>query len=342
MNDLTVENWTPIGVMGGREAFTGIFDGNGHTITLLSLAEGQARRFCLYGGLFGEIGRRGAVRNLRITGDLAFSSGEKSMFIGGIAAENYGIIECCISELNITADGGQYTKANKWASVGKAAAMSSASTTVMGFFDWGIYAGNIVGINHGTVRNCYSTGDMLISGKGYKSVGGIAGGNSNLLTNCYTVGNLTAEGDGASRYTGGIAGINNHTIDNCVALNEELTARGKSGGAAPSGLSMEWNINIAMGIAARDYKQQISNAFYRDDMIFNREDAGGNEQKKSFGEKLQKKGKEIPVEATENQTWWQSTGNRNKFLFDGDNPSRPWVWDDDLKRPVLYWERSEP
>ncbi|MDR0835085.1 MAG: hypothetical protein LBN11_00690, partial [Tannerella sp.] len=318
MSDLTVENWTPIGVIGEREAFMGVFDGNGYTITLSSLAEGQKRRLCLYGGVFGEIGRKGVVKNLCVRGDLEFSSGDKSMFIGAIAAANNGTIECCISELNITADGGQYTKGNKWTSFGKGVLMSNSNRAVMGFFEWGIYAGDIAGLNYGTVRNCYSTGNMQISGKGYKSVGGIAGGNDNLLINCYATGNLTAEGDGASRYTGGIAGINNQTIENCVALNGELTARGKSGGSAPSGSALEWNINIALGIAGRDYKQLITNAFYRDDMIFNREDTEGNDQKKSLSERTQKKGKAVAVEATENQSWWQSIGNKNKFRFGGD------------------------
>jgi hypothetical protein len=338
MNDLTLEDWTPTGVIGDRESFNGVFDGNGHTLTLSGLAEGQARRFCLYGGIFGEIGKRGIVKNLRVKGNPEFSSGEKSMFFGCIAAENNGIIECCVSEMDIMADGGLYTAGNKWASFAKGAAMSNATRTVTGFFEWGVFAGGIVGVNHGTVRDCYSTGDIRISGKGYKCAGGIAGGNDNILLNCYATGNLTAEGDGASRYTGGLAGINNQTNENCVALNEELTARGKSGGAAPAGVSLEWNVNIALGIAARDYKQQITNSFFRDDMIFNREDEQGNAQKKSFGEKVQVKGREVTVEDTENRSWWQNIGKRNTFRFSDHAPDAPWFWDSELRRPILYWE----
>ena len=345
MNDLTLDNWTPIGVRGDREAFVGTFDGNGHTLTLSSLAEGQARRFCLYGGVFGEIGKRSAVRNLRVAGNLTFSSGNKSMYIGGIAAENNGLIECCVSELNITADGGQYTTGNKLTALGKAAAASSATNrTVVAFYEWGIYAGDIVGVNFGIVRNCYATGNLHISGKGYKSAGGIAGGTGGSAggstVNCYATGNITAEGDGASRFVGGIAGMNSNLIESCVALNEELTAKGQSGGFAPSGASLEWNINIALGIAGRDINRDISHAFYRSDMTLNREDAEGNSQKKSFGEMFQKKGKEIAPEETKNQTWWQSVGNKYKFLF-GDSSSAPWVWDDQQKRPTLYWEKSE-
>jgi hypothetical protein len=338
MNDLTLEDWTPIGVTGDRESFNGVFDGNGHTLILSGMAEGQARRFCLYGGIFGEIGKRGVVRNLRVAGDLEFSSGEKSMFFGGIAAENNGTIECCISELNVTADGGQYTTGNKWASFAKGVAFSHRNNAVMGFFEWGIYAGNIVGLNHGTVRNCYSTGNMQISGKGYKSVGGIAGGNNNILLNCYATGNLASEGDGASRFTGGIAGINNQTIENCVALNEKLSAWGKSGGAAPSGIVLEWDVNITLGIAARDYKQQIRNSFYRDDMMFNREDERGNTQKRSVGEALQTKGKAVFLEETENRSWWQNIGKKNAFRFGDHAPDAPWRWDDERRRPILYWE----
>jgi hypothetical protein len=343
MNDLTLDNWTPIGITGDREAFTGTFDGNGHTLTLSSLAEGQNRRFCLYGGVFGEIGKRGVVRNLRVAGELEFSSDEKSMYIGGIAAENNGLIECCISELNITADGGQYTAGNKWAALGKAAAVSSATNrTVVAFYEWGVYAGDIVGVNLGTVRNCYATGNLHISGKGYKSAGGIAGGTGSssggVTVNCYATGNITAVGDGASRFVGGIAGMNGHVIESCVALNEELTARGQSGGFAPSGASLEWNINIALGIAGRDVNREINHACYRSDMTLNREDADGNSQKKSFGEKFQKKGKEIAPEETESREWWLSIGRKYRFLFDGDNPSAPWVWDDTQKRPTLYWE----
>jgi len=35
MNDITVENWTPIGYDKGP--FTGLFDGNGYTVTITSV-----------------------------------------------------------------------------------------------------------------------------------------------------------------------------------------------------------------------------------------------------------------------------------------------------------------
>jgi hypothetical protein len=89
--------------------------------------------------------------------------------------------------------------------------------------------GAIVGINNGTVQNCYVvTGSVTGTGQ---NVGGIAGSNnipSSTVTNCYAA--VTVQG---TTNVGGIVGssASTATVQNCVALNQSVTATATGGSA---------------------------------------------------------------------------------------------------------------
>jgi hypothetical protein len=74
------------------------------------------------------------------------------------------------------------------------------------------YVGGVIGLNYGTVTNCYNTGG--VSGKDY--VGGVVGYNYNSsVSSCYNTGSVTATANFA--YAGGVVGENcaNSSVENC-------------------------------------------------------------------------------------------------------------------------------
>jgi hypothetical protein len=63
--------------------------------------------------------------------------------------------------------------------------------------------GGLVGMNDGSIFNCYSTGDA----NGYGDIGGLVGGNNGTISDCYSTGNV----NGTDR-VGGLVGHNNGSI----------------------------------------------------------------------------------------------------------------------------------
>ncbi len=72
------------------------------------------------------------------------------------------------------------------------------------------YVGSLVGVNYGTISDCYSTGS--VSGSG--GAGGLVGDNSGIISNCYSTGAVS----GASYFVGGLVGYNYQgTLTSCYA-----------------------------------------------------------------------------------------------------------------------------
>lgn len=343
MNDITVENWTPIGMEKG--SFSGTFDGNGYTITLLSIRVDtiQTRNIFKWMGIGLFCSTNGHIKNLHVTGNIRYTSGTKTLYIGAITGMNEGIITRCVSTANIYGKGGILTKGR-----GSANFFLGAAAGGVILYQNGAYAGGIAGINKNDITNCYSTGDISITGEGNKSAGGIAGGNGvngGLIINCYATGNISATEDGGSRFAGGIAGMNawSATIENSVALNEVLTTVGKSNGARldGAGIMAHNNIRYTVGInmSMQNNSGKITNTFYRQDMKIIKEKEAGDEKDNDDNNQTSVKGagRRIDFATTQNKEWWLGTPKKFEFGFDTDEKA-PWVWNEELKRPVLYWE----
>lgn len=94
--DITLtDTWTPIGLGSSEEydtfdgtAFTGVLDGDGHTISGLDTGNLETDAGV---GLFAKVGQGGAVRNLTL--DDAYAYGR--YWVGGVAGINDGAIENC-------------------------------------------------------------------------------------------------------------------------------------------------------------------------------------------------------------------------------------------------------
>ena len=76
--NLSDKSWTPIGTSYAN-AYTGTFNGDGHTISGLYIDSSDTD----YQGLFGYVGSEGTVQNLSVSGTV---SGR--MFVGGVVGEN--------------------------------------------------------------------------------------------------------------------------------------------------------------------------------------------------------------------------------------------------------------
>ena len=182
--------------------FDGVFDGDGHTITLSSTK----------GGLFTEV--CGKVMNLTVSGSV---SGDT---VGAIADRLVGgTIENCRNTATVT---GNTTAGGIVGSINDGDitdCSNSGSVTGNGF------VGGIVGsINDGDITNCSNSGSVT----GSENVGGIVGSATNCnIRKCSNTGKVNGNRNGN---TGGIVGLfNGGNIMNC-SVSGEVNGYGNTGG----------------------------------------------------------------------------------------------------------------
>jgi hypothetical protein len=136
--------------------FTGVFDGNSHTVSHLTII-GEWNL-----GLFGYLNSGAEVKNLGVVDANINGLGS---FVGSLAGNNFGNITACYS--TGTASG---TGAHVGGLVGKNSnIISYCYSTVAVSGDSSV--GGLVGENYGTVTQCYSTG----TASGRVFVGGLVG-----------------------------------------------------------------------------------------------------------------------------------------------------------------------
>ena len=135
--------WTPIGEYGtyGEKAYTGTFDGRGHTISGLYY-NGSG----YYVGLFGRVDSDGRVQKVNVA-DSYISNSYRYGNVGGVCGINYGgtITNC------------------------------SFDGTVTGSVT-GTYVGGVCGRNGGTITNCYWLSDTASGDTSAKTTGEFASG----------------------------------------------------------------------------------------------------------------------------------------------------------------------
>jgi len=234
-------------------AFSGVFDGNGHTIANLTIA-GHS-----YLGLFGlvagptevEVRNIGLV-NVKITGvgvktaassnvgGLAGCTGgctvtnchstgavSGAWYVGGLVGESFGPVSRCYSIATVTG----------WTCVGGLLGYNSCST-VSHCYSTGAVSGGwtcvggLIGQNSGSsgidysyvgkVTDCYSTSTVL----GVLQVGGLVGWNDIVacLADCYATGSISGDDD-----VGGLVGCNAGDIIHCISVGTVLGDRNVGG-----------------------------------------------------------------------------------------------------------------
>ncbi|MHC4243603.1 MAG: GLUG motif-containing protein, partial [Planctomycetota bacterium] len=159
-------------------SFTGVFDGNGHTISNLTIEGGS------YIGLFGRIGLGSQVANLGVV-DVTVIGGDLSYYHGGLCASNEGTIFNCYA--SATMSGFEWLGGLcGWNEIDGTISNCYATGSVTGE-TW--YLGGLCGQNDGTISDCYATGS--VSGRGY--LGGLCGMNKDVgtISNCYATGSVS-------------------------------------------------------------------------------------------------------------------------------------------------------
>ena len=223
----------------GNTAFTGTFDGDGHTIVGL-----QAN-----GGLFGKLGSGAVVKDINIVSSV-FTGKAASDSVGAVAAENNGGSISGISGYGNTVKGsGGYIGGLVGKNYGGISNSDDQSTVIAGA---DTVAGGIAGINGtdadnwlvGALENVQSnsavTTGNLGAGQYASNLGGIVGKNDELFWmswTTYNINNVSAHGvtgkDGNTKTSGGIVGTNEGSISN--AYNESIIHGSKNiGGIAGS------------------------------------------------------------------------------------------------------------
>ena len=189
--DLNNEPWTPIGP-DRDSAYTGTFDGQGHTVKNLSVTvNGQPGR----AGLFGCV-KDGSIRKLTVAGSVSCTANQG--WCGGIAG--YAMdetIENCASLCTVSCTG-----------------IDARVGGIVGLVDY----------NSRTliIRDCYNIGNITGNGNtGSSDTGGICGFYmGGKISNCYNVGEITGSG-----YVSKIAvsAFNNNRPTNCYYLSDTDT-----------------------------------------------------------------------------------------------------------------------
>lgn len=175
-------------------SFGGIFYGQGHSITNLSLTEAGSNV-----GLFRFIQESGRVVNLKVSGVLK-PEGSKT-YVGGIVGSNSGVIENCFFQGSV--NGQDYV--GGIAGVNRVTGIiynSSASGVIYGNHG----AGGIVGENQGLVQGCENENHVnaVIS-------------EETVDLSDITIADITATEHAADiTDAGGIAGISSGVIQSCV------------------------------------------------------------------------------------------------------------------------------
>ena len=185
--------WTPIGQ---SNAFSGTFDGKGHTIEDMS-----ANVTSGYAGLFGNV--RGTVKNVQVTGSVTASGNVRAA--GGIVGYSAGgTVQNCLSKVNISAPQVNCPVGGVVGESSNKPNDNTASSTVNLCWNEGTVTGGsdstggIVGKNSkGTVTNCANFGEV----KGSSTASGIVG--RGAVANSYNLGDVT----GAENMTYGISSV---------------------------------------------------------------------------------------------------------------------------------------
>ncbi len=180
--------------------FTGVFDGNGFTISNLYINRNSELRV----GLFAYIGPGAMVSNLKLK-NIDITGAD---FVGGLVGLfNQGIIKNVEISGEVTASNtvGGLVGSNYLGNITRVYA--NVNVNILGSF-WN--AGGLVGQNSGKITESYAVGNV----NGGANVGGLAGINTNAgeINNSYATGNVAGQNE-----IGGLVGYNFGFIRNVYA-----------------------------------------------------------------------------------------------------------------------------
>ena len=236
VNEGTFKEWTPIA--SSASPYTGIFDGQNHTISglyfnqedsynvgLFSRNNGKIANAGILDSYFYGTSKVGGVCGNNYTGTITncYNTGSVSGLgtLGGVSGYNdTGSITNCYNTGNVSGSSGF---------VGGVSGYNSKGTIINSYNAGSVsgleYVGGVSGINYtGSITDCYNIGS--VSGS-EGNVGGVNGYNDGgTITNSYNAGSVS----GTERYVGGVSGYNSKgTITNCYNVGS-VSGSGYVGG----------------------------------------------------------------------------------------------------------------
>ena len=233
--------------------FRGVFDGNRHTISHLTITGKD------YLALFGQLASRAEVRNLAVVDVNITASG---YYVGGLVGSNAGMITNCYSTGSVfgcSYIGGLVGDMRPDSILAHCCTGSSVSGGqesynlggLVGYNNYGevdhcfasgsVCSGNrseslgglVGGYLRGAIRYCYAAG-AVVGGDSNRRIGGLIGHvEAGAVTNCYATSSVS--GGQYSQYLAGLVGYNDNygTIDSCYAAG---LVRGEDGSEDIGGL----------------------------------------------------------------------------------------------------------
>ncbi|MCL2638046.1 MAG: hypothetical protein FWD48_06695 [Oscillospiraceae bacterium] len=155
--------WTPIGTE--ANPFTGVFNGDGCTVSEISLHRGAMN----YVGMFGNTEAPAVIKNLGIIGVDTMGG----RYIGGIAGRNGGTIENCFVR----------------------GTFGPIATRLPSYLLGTEYVGGIAGDNQdGIIRNCVSLLDSINTSANNPQIGRVSGSTAGTFVNNYAWGDTRLNG----------------------------------------------------------------------------------------------------------------------------------------------------
>ena len=264
--DLTGKVWMPIGT-DYDNAYTGTFDGGGHTITGLTVTTNDE-----YAGLFGYLSNfnnaAGTVKNVVMDG-IQITCNHRSGYAGGVVGYSWGTIENC--SVSGSVSGTVYVGGVVGAQIDGSITGCSSSATVKGMVDVGGVAGQTN--SSATLTACYATGNVTIEINPEKNIAGgsLVGMNagSSLLA-CYATGNVTSTGSSTGYvHIGGFLGNNYTTVTACywknnheqgIGYNRESTGATKVDGSVVTWQKAVDAMNTALQNAGSEWRYELKGA----------------------------------------------------------------------------------
>ena len=228
--------FTPVG---GSTAFTGIFDGQGQTISNLTINRPSGQ----WVGLFGYNGASATVSNLgllnvSVTGNTA---------TGGVVGENHGTITGVYTSGSVASNAGAGGIVGyNYGPLSNVYSTSAVSAPT-------IYAGGIAGLSLGNISQAYATGPV----SGGSNVGGLVGYSGGSVSQSYATGAVSGTSN-----MGGLLGYNGGSITQSYWDSYTTgQAAGIGAGAASSGLNEVTSDPAQSGAPNYAYKQSAYAGF---------------------------------------------------------------------------------
>jgi hypothetical protein len=187
--------------------FSGVFDGNGHTISNFHYISTDVNDVALFQYVQGK---ETQIRDLGLINPVIDVESNEPLNLGNWDNPNAGAIygNTAGALVNSLLQG----------------ALLSRCYVSGGSVSGDLWVGGLVAyIDRSTIDNCYSTAKVA----GQRQIGGLAGYNDEgKITNCYTISSITGK-----RETGGLVGLNDGTIQDCNT-QADVTCDFKAGGLA--------------------------------------------------------------------------------------------------------------